>query len=352
LGWGERGHDLVTRVAVRLVDQRAGAAQPAYARLLRQKEHMLGHLANVPDIVWRGMDAKVRSANGPTHYIDLEYVRAGHPEPHPNALPASAQQLREAIAKTCKQDPKNCAPGEDMAAKIAKTGHAPLRILQLWSALEQEFRKIASIQKQSKTMPRSDKRAATAAMNRALGLAGLLSHFVADLGNPLHTTKNYDGRLTGQGGLHAYFETHVVNALSLRLSHEVYQEAQSEQPFAKLIKKVKPQSRAAKVWALVVDSHQRIDDLFAMDRQLSLVKKGDRILAGQRREAEIVAPKYQAFITSRLAMAADALAHIWLAAWQAAGEPDISFYHSYHYDVRPAFIDVDYLPLKSADRKK
>jgi hypothetical protein len=37
-----------------------------------------------------------------------------------------------------------------------------------------------------------------------------LSHFVADLHQPLHTTRNYDGQLTGNRGIHAAFEIYLV----------------------------------------------------------------------------------------------------------------------------------------------
>ena len=40
------------------------------------------------------------------------------------------------------------------------------------------------------------------------------AHYAADLTQPLHTTRNYDGQLTGQSGVHARFESELVNALA------------------------------------------------------------------------------------------------------------------------------------------
>jgi hypothetical protein len=40
------------------------------------------------------------------------------------------------------------------------------------------------------------------------------AHYAADLTQPLHTVMNYDGQLTGQRGVHARFETDLVNALA------------------------------------------------------------------------------------------------------------------------------------------
>jgi hypothetical protein len=41
--------------------------------------------------------------------------------------------------------------------------------------------------------------------------AALLGHYVADARDPLHTTQNYDGQLTGQNGLAARFEIRLVD---------------------------------------------------------------------------------------------------------------------------------------------
>jgi hypothetical protein len=40
------------------------------------------------------------------------------------------------------------------------------------------------------------------------------AHYAADLTQPLHTVMNYDGQFTGQKGIHARFETELVNALA------------------------------------------------------------------------------------------------------------------------------------------
>ena len=40
--------------------------------------------------------------------------------------------------------------------------------------------------------------------------AAYLSHFVADTTMPLHTTRNYDGQLTGNNGIHRRIEVEIV----------------------------------------------------------------------------------------------------------------------------------------------
>ncbi len=49
---------------------------------------------------------------------------------------------------------------------------------------------------------------------------GELAHYVADLHQPLHVTKNYNGADTGNLGIHFFFETHMINRFA-----EHYQQA-------------------------------------------------------------------------------------------------------------------------------
>jgi hypothetical protein len=45
----------------------------------------------------------------------------------------------------------------------------------------------------------------------AVKLAADIGHYVGDLHNPLHDTKNYDGDLTGQSGIHSRFESNMTD---------------------------------------------------------------------------------------------------------------------------------------------
>lgn len=46
---------------------------------------------------------------------------------------------------------------------------------------------------------------------RAKLIAADLGHYVADGHQPLHITKNYDGQLTGQRGIHSRYESQMIN---------------------------------------------------------------------------------------------------------------------------------------------
>ena len=47
-----------------------------------------------------------------------------------------------------------------------------------------------------------------------LRLAADLGHYIGDINVPLHTTKNYNGQLSGQEGIHGFWESRIPELLS------------------------------------------------------------------------------------------------------------------------------------------
>ena len=129
------------------------------------------------------------------------------------------------------------------------------------------------------------------------------AHYACDLTQPLHTVVNYDGQLTRQAGIHARFETALVNALAdgwvLRPQPPVNE----------------PDLRA-RIVREYVDSYNQRQLIFAADRigldghtyldpqALRAFIKIDGLLARKRLEAAT------AFVSS-----------LWYTAWVGAGKP-------------------------------
>ncbi len=329
MAWGERGHDLVARVAARLLIQDHSAA-PQLTQPFAFKEHMLGHLANVPDIVWRNGDAATREQNSPTHYFNIDRLIK---MPSATALPLTISQAY-AAAKEQKLELSN------------RVGTAPWRIQQLGQSMRQQFADAGKALARKKP----SEKGLNAAVDRALLHGGIMAHFVGDLGNPMHTVADYDGYGSGQGGLHAYFESEAVGALDLTLDHEVMQAALLH-PLKPL--RTKYASQLAKLdapleiaWILVLDSFGKRDQILQLDKQHALLRPSQQEplqIAATRRPAADTATKFRPLIVERLALAANALAEIWFWSWQAAGKPNLADYMSWEYPVRPDFIEPDYL---------
>jgi hypothetical protein len=98
-------------------------------------------------------------------------------------------------------------------------------------------------------------------------------------------------------------------------------------------------------WELTMASHARLDALHELDRKISLVKKSDKNLRkkAERKPSKAVANDYRNFLVERLSVGADALAAVWIAAWDAAGRPKMQGYQSYNYPVKPDFIPLGYV---------
>lgn len=346
--WGEGGHDTVTRVAARLLqDQTQNTAGAGWGQLVAGKENMLAHFSNVPDIVWRNQP-ELKDLNGPTHFVDLEYY-VGAPI-----------DLKKLLLKDLPLKPSQVTPSyfsryrKDADASLPKTlpeflkmaGSAPFRVGQLYHQMVKALREAVG----GKTG--ADRKAfLETPVNQALLMGGLMSHFLGDLANPHHTTVDYDGWDRKQGGIHGYFEDKQVNAQSLALAQEVFERARQKKPLANLLQRHhldtgRPLDPTLIAWVVVLDSYAALDPLFDLDRRVSLQQESAPQKSPQpakRKPPAMVARHYHNFVVQRLALGADALAFLWQQGWREAGNPDVSDFHSYFYPVQPDFVPLDTL---------
>jgi hypothetical protein len=135
--------------------------------------------------------------------------------------------------------------------------------------------------------------------------AVFVAHYAGDLTQPLHTAKNYDGQLTGQKGVHARFETDLVNALA-----DTWQ--------------IKPQPAI-----FVPDLRGRIfEEATASFNCRNLVFAADHIAVSGRTYLD---PQYTAVFyklagplaEKRLSAAASFVSSLWYTAWVRAGKPPL-----------------------------
>lgn len=324
LAWGERGHDLVTRVAARLLSEE----HPNIGEAMASREHMLAHLSNVPDIHWRAsyMSNAEREANSSTHYIDLDLIY-----PVPEELSQIERDYDEFAELARQRD-------LDLDTDI---GTAPWRVLQLQQDMTAALRDAAKAE---------NRNAMVEASNRALLYAGIMSHFVADLANPHHSTIDHNGVQTGQAGLHAYFETLIVNQLDLSLADEIIDHARDSDLNTLLLPNASPVRRAEVladpsqlIFALTLDSLRHLDQLRDLDRQHSLLEPSTTTeQRARRKDPADIAADYRSFVVERLALGSLVLSQLWQLAWNDAGQPDLSGYQSYHYWLQPKFIHPQY----------
>lgn len=265
--WGKRGHEIVARTAAYLLADTKGMR----AGFLRAHAFDLGYYANVPDLVWRA--PRTEKAEKPQHYMDWEIFE--------RSLPKSEFEDSFALSR------------ERFDAHYPKIAQSAGRS---WWRIRELDGKLAAVTKELLVTGQSRVKRQDAQL-RWLTLAGVIGHYVGDLAQPLHTTENYDGEMTGQKGVHATFETRAVDAQTFVLEEEVFAAARKAWPGYHASHAT--DSVLVLLRALTADSHKLIGDVLAIDKKVG------------RRNVQALARADHDLLVARLSTGALALAEIW-----------------------------------------
>jgi hypothetical protein len=150
-------------------------------------------------------------------------------------------------------------------------------------------------------------------------LSAELGHYVADAHVPLHTSSNYDGQKTGQGGLHSFWESRIPEILGNRLD-------QFSGP-ASFITNVQNSA-----WTWVLASHKQLPLLFSMATQINASLKESETYSFEQKGQTLVKTPSLKFslayhkalngqIESRFMAAVQHVGDLWYSAWLTAGQP-------------------------------
>jgi hypothetical protein len=155
---------------------------------------------------------------------------------------------------------------------------------------------------------------------RILKISAELGHYVGDAHVPLHTTENYNGQLSGQEGIHGFWESRLP---------ELYAE-----DFNLLVGKAMyvgdPQEAA---WTAVYDSHRAVDSVLTKEKVLA-EKMGEKKYAFEtkgRQTMKVYSPAYSkayfhlmdGMVERRMRAAIRMTGSLWFTAWIDAGQPDL-----------------------------
>jgi hypothetical protein len=156
--------------------------------------------------------------------------------------------------------------------------------------------------------------------NRILSLSADLGHYIADAHVPLHTTENYNGQLTGQDGIHAFWESRLPELFSTQYDFFVGR--------AEHIKN--PQLRA---WSAVETSNHYLDSVLILERILT-EKFGDKKFSFETKGKQTVRVYSVEFskayheglknmVEHQMRGAIKMIGDFWYTAWVDAGQPDL-----------------------------
>ncbi len=147
-----------------------------------------------------------------------------------------------------------------------------------------------------------------------------LGHYIADAHVPLHTTKNYDGQLTGQNGIHAFWESRLPELFSGDFDF-----------FTGKAKYISNVQLAA--WKIIYETHQSLDSVLLFEKQLA-TKWGDKKFnfeTNGRQTVKVFSASYSkeyhqmlsGMVERRMRASVLMIGCIWYSAWVDAGQPDL-----------------------------
>jgi hypothetical protein len=91
---------------------------------------------------------------------------------------------------------------------------------------------------------------------KILRLSADIGHYIADANVPLHTTRNYNGQLTGQTGIHGFWESRLPELFSGQYNTLVGAAEYIEQP-------------QQRTWRAVFAAHAALDSVLLFERELT-----------------------------------------------------------------------------------
>jgi hypothetical protein len=216
----------------------------------------------------------------PRHYIDLD-------EYGDSAATKLPRYWKDAVAKY----------GED---SLTRHGIVPWHINRIYFQLKEAF-----------LLKDPD---------RILRISADLGHYIADAHVPLHTTKNYDGQLSNQIGIHAFWES--------RLPELFFSEYDFFVGKAEYLENVQLAS-----WNAVIGANTALDSVLRFEKQLS-IKMGDRKFNFEskgKQTAKVVSVEYadsyhrllSGMVERQMRASVKMIGDVWYTAWVDAGQPDL-----------------------------
>jgi hypothetical protein len=317
--WGARGHGLICEAAIHLIND------ADLKRYLLKRVQAITYLCNLPDTHWRS--DRGAEVGGPTHFFEsdvlgltLEQIPVG-----------TYQELEKMVAgKT------NLQKQKPLISAAREMGSSWWRAEQFVRLAKEAGQKAAT----KKSLSKEDND-----LFRMWVMMGLLGHFVGDNAQPFHTTMDYDGWLSGHGGIHSYYESDLVNELSASALTDILKGAKKAEKELQLTPQDQPTLMMKK---LAILSFKDKATLLKLDPILQPSKltniKGLEIRdEAERKPASVSVKSFQPILTLHMTRGAVLLAAMWEQIYKNVGKVPLSEDKSFRFPHQYEFIPPDYL---------
>lgn len=157
---------------------------------------------------------------------------------------------------------------------------------------------------------------------KVIYLSADLGHYIADANVPLHTTLNYDGQLTNQDGIHAFWESRLPE-----LFHSNYN---------LIVPKIEYIDNVLdRVWQTVEASHNAKDSVLLLEQKLRKNYDEDKIYSFEAkggRSNGVYSKEYSkdyhdlmnGLVERQMRKSIHLTSSVWFTAWVDAGQPNMN----------------------------
>ena len=159
-------------------------------------------------------------------------------------------------------------------------------------------------------------------LEQILRLSADLGHYIADANVPLHTTENYNGQMSGQYGIHGFWESRLpelfFNDYDLFTGKSEYLE-----------------NTQLTAWEAVINAHEALDSVLTFEKVLTESYSEAKKYSFEERGTTVQRVYSEAFSTSyhnmldgmverRMKAAIKMIGDFWYTCWVDAGQPDLN----------------------------
>lgn len=152
-----------------------------------------------------------------------------------------------------------------------------------------------------------------------LKLSADLGHYIADAHVPLHTTENYNGQMSDQKGIHAFWESRLPELFADDYDYFLPEAKWIEDPLDR-------------IWKAVEQSHAALDSVLLFEKQLTEKFDEGQKYAYEERGVTVAKAYSRDFskayhdalngmVERRMRAAMHCIGSFWYSAWIEAGQP-------------------------------
>ncbi len=156
---------------------------------------------------------------------------------------------------------------------------------------------------------------------KILKVSAEIGHYIADAHVPLHTTENYNGQLTGQEGIHGFWESRLPELFSDRYDYFVGKASYLLDPQLAIWEGIASANKDVK---LVLAEEKQLSERFK-EKKYSFETKGRQTVKVYSREySKAFHNVLNGMVERQMRGAIKMIGDFWYTAWVDAGQPNLT----------------------------